>query len=216
MLFISFPVDFNNDVIIKYTKYINIHLFDKTRKWCYIVSTLWQGGMSMKEFIMLNIFICTGISDLQNYKIRNPVIVMGWFLSICINVFQYGFYGAAYTIFCILVTLVTGFPLFMTGGIGAGDVKLMSVIGGMYGLAFLGKVTLLFLVLAGAVSLVELIRKRALITRVKAFIYYLLHINTAQGKYYQRERDGREFTICLAPIMAAAYFLTLLDKSPVF
>ena len=31
MFFISFPVDFNNDVIEKYTKCINIHLFDKTR-----------------------------------------------------------------------------------------------------------------------------------------------------------------------------------------
>ena len=98
----------------------------------------------------------------------------------------------------------------MTGGIGAGDIKLLSVIGGIYGLAFLGKVTLLFLVMAGVVSLVELIRKRALITRVRAFIYYLLHIRTAQGKYYQRERDGNGFTICLAPIMAAAYFIILL------
>lgn len=56
----------------------------------------------------------------------------------------------------------------------------------------------------------ELIRKRALITRVRAFIYYILHIGTAQGRYYQRERDGNGFTICLAPIMAAAYFMVLL------
>ncbi len=164
----------------------------------------------MREFIMLNVFICTVVSDLQNYKIRNSAILAGWAAGICINILQRGVYGAANTIFCIMVTIITGFPLFMTGGIGAGDIKLLSVIGGMYGLAFLGKVTLLFLVMAGVVSFVELIRKRALITRVRAFIYYLLHIRTAQGKYYQRERDGNEFTICLAPIMAAAYFIILL------
>ena len=150
------------------------------------------------------------ISDLQNCKIRNPVILAGWAAGICINIMQYGVYSVANTMFCIIVTIIAGFPLFMTGGIGAGDIKLLSVIGGMYGLAFLGKVTLLFLVMAGVVSLVELIRKRALITRVRAFIYYLLHIRTAQGKYYQRERDGSAYTICLAPIMAAAYFIILL------
>lgn len=164
----------------------------------------------MREFIMLNVFICTAVSDLQNYKIRNSVILAGWAAGICINILQSGVYGVANTIFCIMVTIIAGFPLFMTGGIGAGDIKLLSVIGGIYGLAFLGKVTLLFLVMAGVVSLVELIRKRALITRARAFIYYLLHIRTAQGKYYQRERDGNGFTICLAPIMAAAYFIILL------
>lgn len=163
----------------------------------------------MREFIMLNVFICTVISDIQNHKIRNPVILAGWAAGICINIMQYGVYSVANTMFCIMVTIITGFPLFMTGGIGAGDIKLLSVIGGMYGLAFLGKVALLFMVMAGVVSLVELIRKRALITRVRAFIYYLLHIRTAQGKYYHKERDGSEFTICLAPIMAAAYFIVL-------
>lgn len=167
-------------------------------------------AIPMKEFIMLNVFICAVAGDLWDYKIRNPVIIAGWVTALCLNTVTNGFYGILNTVFCIIITILIGFPVFMTGGIGAGDIKLLSVIGGIYGLAFLGKVTLLFLVMAGVVSLVELIRKRALITRVRAFIYYLLHIRTAQGKYYQRERDGNGFTICLAPIMAAAYFIILL------
>ena len=74
----------------------------------------------MREFIMLNVFICTVVSDLQNYKIRNSAILAGWAAGICINILQRGVYGAANTIFCIMVTIITGFPLFMTGGIGAG------------------------------------------------------------------------------------------------
>lgn len=166
-------------------------------------------AMPMKEFIMSNIFICAVAGDLWDYKIRNPVIIAGWITAVCLNTVANGFYGILNTIFCIIITILIGFPVFMTGGIGAGDIKLMSVIGGMYGLAFLAKVAMLFLIMAGAVSLVKLIRKRTLILRIKAFIYYLLHIRDAGSRYYCMKRDGSEFAICLAPVMAAAYFITL-------
>lgn len=158
---------------------------------------------------MLNVFICASVSDLQNYKIRNPIIVAGWVAGICLNFISNGLCGALNAVFCIVSTIIIGLPLFAIGGMGAGDIKLLSVIGGAYGLAFLGKVTLLLLFMAGVVSLVKLIRKRSLISRVKAFIYYLLHLDTASGKYHDTSRDGYEFTICLAPVMAVAYFITL-------
>lgn len=166
-------------------------------------------AMAMKEFIMLNVFICAVAGDLWDYKIKNHVIIAGWVTAVCLNTITNGFYGILNTILCIMITILIGFPVFMTGGIGAGDIKLMSVIGGMYGLVFLAKVAMLFLIMAGAVSLVKLIRKRALISRTKAFIYYLLHIRDAGSRYYCIGRDGSEFTICLAPVMAAAYFITL-------
>ena len=83
------------------------------------------------------------------------------------------------------------------------------MIGGIYGLAFLAKVVMLFLVMAGAVSFVKLIKKGALVSRIKAFIYYILHIGIIKDRYYNMERDGTEFAICLAPVIAAAYFITL-------
>ncbi len=163
----------------------------------------------MKEFVMLNILICAVAGDLLDYKIRNHVIIAGWAAGICFNAFSSGCYGIFYTIFCIVITVIVGFPLFMAGGAGAGDIKLFSVIGGLYGLAFLVKVVMLFLVIAGVVSFVKLVKKRALISRVEAFIYYILHIRTIKGRYYCMERDGTEFAICLAPVIAAAYFITL-------
>lgn len=163
----------------------------------------------MKEFIMLNVFACAVISDLQDYKIKNPVILAGWIAGICMNFISYGLCGALNAVFCIVSTIIIGFPLFAIGGTGAGDIKLLSVIGGAYGLVFLGKVVFLLLLMAGVVSLVKLIKKRALAVRVKSFFYYLLHLNTASGKYYSTGIDGYEFTICLAPVMAVAYFVTL-------
>lgn len=158
---------------------------------------------------MLNIFICAVAGDLWDCKIRNPIIITGWITSIFINTVIDGIYGMAYTVFCIIITIITGFPLFITGGIGAGDIKLLSVIGGMYGLLFLAKEVVLFLLIAGAASLVKLIKKRALISRTRAFIYYILHIKTEGGRYYCKEHSNSSFTIRLAPIIVAAYFIIL-------
>lgn len=165
--------------------------------------------MAMKEFIMLNILVYAVAGDLWDCKIRNSIIVTGWLAGIFINTFTNGFYGTAYTIFCIIITIITGFPLFITGGIGAGDIKLLSVIGGIHGLSFLAKAVVLFLVIAGTASFVKLIKKRALISRIRALIYYILHAKAEDGRYYCKERCSSQFTIRLAPIIAAAYFITL-------
>lgn len=164
----------------------------------------------MKEFIMLNILICSGISDLRDYKITNSTIVLGWAAGLCLNCMSDGVIGILNIIFCISAVILIGLPLFIIGGIGAGDIKLLSVIGAIYGLIFLGKVTVLLLIIAGIISLIRLIRKRALIYRIRAFIYYLVHGNINDGRYFEIERDGKEFAIRLAPLTAAAYFIEML------
>ena len=40
-------------------------------------------------------------------------------------------------------------------------------------------------------------------------IYYILHIGIIKDRYYNMERDGTEFAICPAPVIAAAYFIIL-------
>ena len=70
----------------------------------------------MKEFIMLNILICAVTGDLLDYKIRNPVIIAGWAAGIFFNAFSSGFSGIFHTIFCIVITIIAGFPVFMAGG----------------------------------------------------------------------------------------------------
>ncbi len=164
----------------------------------------------MREFVMLNVLICAGLSDMWEYKVKNPIIVLGWILGIFIHFMSDGPAGAAYCAFCIAATAVMGFPLFLIGGIGAGDLKLLSVIGCLYGLAFLWRVTLLLIAIAGAISFARLIIKGTLFERVKAFICYLASGRMADEKYYDLKRDGAEYAIRLAPATAAAYFIAMM------
>ncbi len=167
----------------------------------------------MGEIVMVNVLIFAGLSDLMDYKIRNPIIVFGWISAICLRMWQTGIYGFAKGIICIIIPVIICWPLFITGGIGAGDIKLLSVISGIYGVKFLGKVSVLLLIFAGAISLLYLIKKKVLIQRVKKFLFYLTDIVHNRGevqKYYQRGRDGTEFAIPLTPITAAAYFMVMI------
>lgn len=166
----------------------------------------------MDNIIMVNVLIFATLSDLKDYKIKNPIIVFGWISAVCLRGMQAGICGFAKGIICIIVPVIVCWPLFITGGIGAGDIKLLSVISGIYGIKFLGRVSILLLIFAGAISLLYLIKKKMLVQRVKRFIFYLTGIMHGGGveKYYQLKRDGTEFAIPLAPVTAAAYFLAMI------
>ena len=165
----------------------------------------------MTEVIMLSILICCGISDLKDYKVKNCVIVFGWLYALFAGYMNLGIAGIKSAVLCITITILVGMPLFRIGGIGAGDIKLLSVIGGIYGMNFLANVTVLFIGMAGIVSFIYLVKKRAVFTRVCKFLNFARYSITTE-RYYEMKRDGKEFVIPLAPITALAYFIVLYLK----
>ena len=162
----------------------------------------------MTEIIMFCILICCGISDLKDYKVKNCVIVFGWLYALYAGYMNLGIAGIKSAVLCIVITILVGMPLFKIGGIGAGDIKLLSVIGGIYGMNFLANVTVLLIGMAGIVSFIFLAKKRAVFTRVCKFLNFARYLITTE-RYYEMKRDGREFVIPLAPITALAYFIVL-------
>lgn len=119
--------------------------------------------------------------------------------------FQGGISAVGDGVFCIAVSILALMPLFLLRAAGAGDVKLLSVIGGFYGLAFLGRTGVVFLFLAAMVSVIQMIRKKCFLKRVQYFIHYVLY--DRKSVYYEQERDGTGMVIPLAPVLAAAYYL---------
>ena len=162
----------------------------------------------MSEIVMFCILICCSISDLKDYKVKNFVIVFGWLYALFAGYMNLGIAGIKSAVLCITITILVGMPLFRIGGIGAGDIKLLSVIGGIYGMNFLANVTVLLIGMAGIVSFIFLAKKRAVFTRVCKFLNFARYSITTE-RYYEMKRDGREFVIPLAPITALAYFIVL-------
>ena len=122
--------------------------------------------------LIVLLFICV-ITDIKERKIYNKVLLPFLLIGLMLNVAIGGLPGLAYSLggtaigFSILLI-----PYFL-GGMGAGDVKLLAVIGGLKGTMFV-LTTALYMALAGGILalLVILFRKGAL-SRIKQIAIFM-------------------------------------------
>lgn len=150
------------------------------------------------------------VSDLREYRIPNYLILSGWLSGLAFRLYQGGLSAMGDGAVCIVVSVLVLMPLFCIRAVGAGDVKLLSVISGFYGLTFWGKTGILFLFLAGIASLIHMLRKKLFLYRFQYFIQFILY--QRKGIYYQPERDGRDMVIPMTPLLAVAYYLVYMGS----
>ncbi len=159
---------------------------------------------------MTVILTASSVSDLYKYKIPNRWILIGWLSGLFFRLYESGISGMGEGIFCVAVSILLLWPLFMIRGIGAGDVKLLSVISCYYGLGFWYETGIVFLIFAGVVSIVQILKEKILRKRFQYFIHYVLY--DRKSKYYMSERDGNAMTIPLAPLLAVAYYIVYFKR----
>ena len=131
--------------------------------------------------------------DLQANKISNRLIMSGLFLGCIRNLAGYGWMGSIYFLIRISFPVLVFYLLFLMHALGAGDIKLFSVICSCIGLRNLTRVVL-FSFLAGAVfSSVMLIRNKNLYSRIAYFSGYIRSaLFTKSIPKYECESDGKQ------------------------
>lgn len=171
-----------------------------------ILTTQFFEGVDIVDCVAVTvILIASSVSDLKEYKIRNPVILVGWLMGLAFRYHQGGLAAAGEGMISIIISILAGWPLFLIRGLGAGDIKLFSVIGGFYGLFFLARTFVLLIFFAGIISLIRLFHKKIFLNRIHYLFYYFLH--RRKDSYYDAGRDGRDPVIPLVPVLAAAYYV---------
>ncbi len=85
--------------------------------------------------------------DIRSHRIPNMLIIAGLITGVLTNTILHGFSGAATATAGGLVGLAVLLPFYMMRTLGAGDVKLMAVVG-----AFLGPTNVLMVILATFLS----------------------------------------------------------------
>lgn len=106
-------------------------------------------------------------------------------------------------LFRITVFVIVLFPLFLFRVMGAGDIKVMTLMGGYLGI-FQGFTAIFYGLAASAVwSLLYMIHKNILKKRIKYFLGYLSQfLRTGQiTPYYKADRDGTEAAFCFVPFL---------------
>lgn len=161
---------------------------------------------------MTGLLSTAGFFDVRERKIPNYLIVTGWLTAFVFRLIQDGVNGGLSSVASVIITVAVCFPLFRSHMIGAGDIKLLSVIGAMHGFELLWQVVLVWLILSAVVSIRALFKRKLVWERFYHIRYYLMQGRTCGMAYYDEERDGRGCTIVLAPIMVLAYILVQIGR----
>lgn len=166
----------------------------------------------MRETVLSMLLIAAAYYDVKKQKIPNTIILFGWGTALFSNFQRSGESGIFFCIMAAVITIAILFPLFIMQVMGAGDIKLLSVIGAVHGLSYLFRVAVIWLIFAGLLSAVVLIRKHMIKSRLHYLWFYVTAGRKSGMPYYDRERDGIECTIILAPVLALAYIVVLTGR----
>lgn len=114
------------------------------------------------EFLLIGLVTLAAIIDLRSRRIPNLLIVAGLITSLWANVWLHS--GAGWTTWGL--GMLTGFalflPLYLMRGMGAGDVKLMAMVGAFLGPSAIIRVVLITFVVGGVLTLVVAARNGSL------------------------------------------------------
>ena len=141
--------------------------------------------------ILFLVLTVAAITDLLFDKIYNEWLLGAMAAGLCYAVWKDGAAGLLRALVSMTIPFALLYPLFIIGGLGAGDVKLLSVAGCFLtikesilclGLSFL---------LGAAISLLKMALERNFLERMKYFLSYVVDVfNSGEWKLY--EEDGRD------------------------
>lgn len=152
---------------------------------------------TVKDFIVCCLLIIAIYSDCTSYKVKNSIILIGFCLGFLFQFYQNGFNGIFDWLLGSLLPVCLLWVLFRYRMLGAGDIKLFSVIGGWYGpLAIINIIILAFLA-GGILSVIRLIQVGNFKYRLQYLAVFILNQWKQNGieKYYVKERDGTKVVI---------------------
>lgn len=134
--------------------------------------------------------------DIKSYKIKNYTIIIGIITGLSINIVEVGFIDTYPFLIGMTLPIIILFPLFLIKALGAGDIKLYSVIGGFYGTYYLVRVLIISFIFAAILSLIYLIKTRSIHKRITYLITYIQKMKEMnKGILSNKKADLKTFKI---------------------
>ena len=145
------------------------------------------------------------ISDFRLMKISNRLIFLGLFVSMVLRLYYCGWISIFRQLPILLSPVILLFFFYLAGILGAGDIKLFSLIGGYVNFRSLWKVMLCSFVVAAVASLIRLMLTGRLLSGLKDGFSYLLQL--AQGSCRPYSGGGNESRIHFAAAILAGFVI---------
>ena len=123
-------------------------------------------------------------TDWREHKIYNKLLIPAFFIALLLQTFQAGISGLTSSLLGAATGFVLLFLPYLMGGMGAGDVKLLAVIGAFGGAPFVFISFLYGAIIGGLISVFLLTRRKAF---GNTFKHFLLFLPTLQKPQHIRE-----------------------------
>ena len=134
--------------------------------------------------------------DIRSGRVSNKLILFGLFLGLLSKVQEYDFRGIYFFLRNISVPVILFYLMFLMHVLGAGDIKLFSVIGGIWDLHILKLTIIISFLVAAGMSLWKMLYHHNLISRLCILGKYLYQvIVTFQLPEYPKGDQGKQHII---------------------
>ena len=165
----------------------------------------------MLNVLLLIVLLISVITDLKSRKIYNKVIFPSLLLAFLLNGILFSWSGLLHS----LLGLLTGFGIllipYLMGGMGAGDVKLLALVGTIKGASFVFITSIYMGVIGGVIGLFVFLFRKGILHRLKMLIYSLCGIR--YGMKIAIDKDGLHATFPYGVAIAGGALLTYLFTS---
>jgi len=119
------------------------------------------------------------IMDYKYYKIPNSLNLWGLISAIVFNLLWYEPYNLYSIAIGLAIPFILLYPVFLIGGIGAGDIKLLCVIGTVIGVKSSIRFTIIAFVIAGIIGIIKLIFIKIKNSKNKRYLLHKIHFSYA-------------------------------------
>lgn len=167
----------------------------------------------MDGILLITVALCL-ITDIREQKIYNKVLLPALVTGLAANVILHGLPGLLSSIQGLLLGMGLLILPFFAGGIGAGDVKLMGVVGVLKGPAFVFQAFLLTAIAGGVIALILLAKNRVMGETLRrmgtAFLSLLLMVPRGavlEGLHQSRVMVAFPYGIAISVGTLLAYFV---------
>lgn len=160
--------------------------------------------------------------DLKSYKISNLIIAVGIPVGFVFQIYECGRKGIVLGLFGSLFPILFLFLLFLFKVLGAGDIKLFSVVGSFLGISFVFQTIIIAFLLGGLLSIIHLVKSKQVFCRLQFLADYIQSyrskVNCLNEKgekqfvipYYDIQKDGYVGTIHFSLAILGALIIQIL------
>lgn len=123
------------------------------------------------DSVLIAVLLVCCYTDLKSRKIYNKLIFPALLVAVISHLILQGFSGLLHS----LLGLVVGFGLllipYLLGGMGAGDVKLLALVGALKGTVFVLQTSIYMALIGAVIALCILIFKKGILRSIIQFLF---------------------------------------------